>query len=155
MKKVVLLLAVTFAIGFAACEKKNHKILASKVDPTIWTIDEMSYLETHDSTGATIVHDTLLAQVGRFEFLHEKNRFKHGTGQVYRREYVNGGWSNESQQAFTWSVNEDELTIIYQDGTRENVEILESKRKSQHWISTAIVNGATFERTYFLSKNFE
>lgn len=142
-----------FAVAFSACEKKNHKILASKVDPTLWSIDEMSFSYSTGGDSCVLVHDTVLQEAGHFEFLHDKNRHQHGTGTLYRREYVGGAWGIETQQQFIWSVDGDDLKITYQDGVEEDIDIIESKRKVQRWNSRTNANGTITDRTYFLSKD--
>jgi hypothetical protein len=150
MRLSVVLIAVMM-LGVVSCEKATHKRIASKGDGTIWTIDQMAYTATDDGT---VMHDTLMSEMGRFEFRVEKSRYKHGLGTVYRREYVGGAWSIEVQQQFSWSSDDDEIELIYEDGLRESITVDESKRNAQHWSSTATVGTNTYTRTYFLSRSF-
>lgn len=151
MRTSLLLIAVMM-MTLASCEKATHRRIASKGEGTVWTIDEMAYSASDDGT---VMHDTLMYEVGRFEFRVEKSRFKHGLGTVYRREYVNGAWSIEAQQEFSWSSDDDAVQIIYESGITENITVQESKRNAQHWESTVSVGANTYTRTYFLSRSFD
>jgi hypothetical protein len=150
--RVGVVLMALMMIGVASCKKATHRRIASKDEGTIWTIDEMVYTATEDGT---ILHDTLLFESGRFEFRVEKSRYQHGLGAVYRREYILGAWSIETEQQFSWSSEEDDIEIIYEDGLTESIKIEESKRNAQHWLSTVTHGTTTYNRIYFLSRSFD
>lgn len=144
-----LLIIGLLAFGSVACKKKEHKLIAAKNDGKVWAIDQMSYSLT--DTGV-VQHDTLLYDAGSLTFVHEKRRFENGTGTAMRYEYAGGAWQANQEQAFTWAMIDDDLQIIYEDGTVEAVELVESKRNSQFWQSTVEWGTATITRTYHLSK---
>ena len=150
-KGLMVALSLLLMVGFSSCEKKTHKVLASKDGSRGWLIDEMVFEQRDDGT---LEHDTLLYNVGTFVFVQDKRRDEHGTGSLSRREFQNGEWTNGVVAQFVWEMEgESVVRINYLNGVEEVVQIEESQKKTQRWISTSFETGKDVERNYFLTRN--